>query len=72
MIFCTPEAAEPTYRTSENAVNVVNEVRVDNSDAESLLAIIALMNIILVVALIVKQSCKRINKKYMRRPKEDV
>lgn len=72
MIFCAQPEAEPTYKVSENAVNGVNEVRVDNADAESWLAIIGIMNIIMVIAILTKVCCKTTKKKYMKRPKEDV
>lgn len=67
MIFCTAEHA-PTYSPSDNAVNVVNEVRVDNKDSETWLAIIALIQIIMLVMIVLTSYKKSLKKKYSPKP----
>lgn len=66
-IFFCPEKANPTYAPSDNAVNVINEVKVDNNDSEFLLSIIAIIQIIMLGAIILQHYKKTLKKRYSAR-----
>lgn len=66
-VFWCPEPPNPTYSPSDNAVNVINEVKVDNNDSEFLLSIIAIIQIIMLVAIILQHYKKNLKKRYSAR-----
>lgn len=69
LLFCAVQP-DATIKTSDNAVTVVNEVRVDNNEAEGLLSIIALVQVIMLIILVIKQYNKILKNKYVK--KEEV
>lgn len=63
VFWCDPPVSE-VMKDTDNVVKVVNEVRVDNHDAEALLTIIMIVNVIMILITLYKIHAKKLKKRY--------